>query len=114
MWDWHGGPDGWGWLWMGLMMIVWLPLLVLLVWALRQFGQTAHPPPAPPREPDRGAEAESDALEIARRRYARGEVDREQYLQIIEDLQLEPLDRRTRATHVAAAPPSQTSDPPTT
>ena len=86
MW-WHDGPDGWGWVWMGLMMaIVWLPLLVILVWALRQFGQPPQPPAAPPRDADRASGAEPDALELARRSYARGELDRERYLQIIEDL----------------------------
>ena len=88
MWDWHGGPDGWGWLWMGLMMtIVWLPLLVLLVWALRQFGQPAQSPGAPPRESERRQEPDVDARELARRTYARGEIDRERYLQILEDLE---------------------------
>lgn len=83
MWYWHDGPDGWGVFWMGLMMaIVWLPLLVLLIWAFRQFT-------APPRrdEPPAGAPTqESDAREEARRAYARGELDRERFLQVIEDL----------------------------
>jgi uncharacterized membrane protein len=84
MWYWHDGPGGWGVLWMGVMMVVfWLPVIAILAWALRQFVQPPRdhgaPPPAPP--------AELDAREIARRTYARGEIDRERYLQIIEDLE---------------------------
>jgi uncharacterized membrane protein len=67
---------------MGVMMlVVSLPLLLIVVWALRQFGQPPRgnePPSPPPSEPD--------AREIARRAYARGELDRERYRQIIEDL----------------------------
>lgn len=83
MWNWGDGPDGWGWFWMGVMMVVvWLPLLVLLIWALRQFGQPSRrdeswPGQLPP---------EPGAREIARRAYARGEIDRERYQQIMQDL----------------------------
>ena len=35
MWYWHDGVDGWGALWMTLgMAFVWLPLILLLAWAL--------------------------------------------------------------------------------
>jgi uncharacterized membrane protein len=65
---------------MGVMMaIVWVPLLVALIWALRQFRRPGEPPsPPPPGEPD--------ARELARRAYARGEMDREHFLQVIRDL----------------------------
>ena len=83
MWWGHDGGDGWWWFWMGMMMVfVWLPLLVALIWALRQFGgpgQAAAPPQDRRREPS--------ALDLARRAYARGDLDRERYLQIIEDLE---------------------------
>ncbi len=85
MWTWHDGGDGWGVLWMGLMMaIVWVPLLLVFVWALREFGR--------PREDDRasmrGPVPEPAAGEIARRAYARGEIDRERYLQVMDDLRV--------------------------
>lgn len=84
MWEWHDGPDGWGMVWMGLMMaIVWLPLLLILVWALREFGGPRRNEQSPPNH----SPPEPDATEIARRAYARGEIDRERYLQIIEDLE---------------------------
>lgn len=80
---WHNGPDGWGWLWMVVVMaVVWLPLLIGGLWLLTR---VAGPPPPPTR--DAGGEPPLDAVEIARRAYARGELPRERYLQIIEDLQ---------------------------
>jgi len=83
MWNWGDGPDGWGWFWMGAMMlIVWLPLLVILLWALRRFGQPSSGNEPPPNK----IPTEPDAREIARRAYARGEIDRERYQQIMEDL----------------------------
>jgi uncharacterized membrane protein len=84
MWEWHEGPDGWGVLWMGLMMaIVWLPLLLILFWGLREFGRPHNDGRPPSNQPP----AEPDARELARRAYARGEIDRERYLQVIEDLE---------------------------
>lgn len=71
-------------LWMGLMMaVVWLPLLVILIWGLRQLGQ----PPRDREPPMHASPAEPDARESARRTYARGEIDRERYLQMIDDLE---------------------------
>ena len=84
MWQWSDGPDGWGVLWMLLMMtFVWLPILLLILWGLRGFSGPAnrHEPPPPPSRNEA-----SDAREIARQTYARGEIDRERFLQIIEDL----------------------------
>lgn len=80
MWDWHDGPDGWGWFWMILMMAaVWAPLLVLLLWTSGPLGRAA-PPNARPRE------SPPDARELARQAYARGEMDRERFLQMMADL----------------------------
>jgi uncharacterized membrane protein len=84
MWQWHDGPDGWGVFWMFLMMSVfWLPIIVIVLWGLRGFSGPAgryEPPASRPR-----SEA-PDAREVARQTYARGEIDREQFLQLIEDL----------------------------
>lgn len=75
----------WGWLLMPLMMaLVWVPLLLLVGWGARLVlgvgaGATsagsAHPP-AP----------EADARELARRGYARGDMTRERFLEVIADL----------------------------
>ncbi len=52
-------------------------LVLLVVWLLARATRPASPPPARPRD---------DALEQARLRYARGEIDREAFLQIERDL----------------------------
>lgn len=72
MWYWH---DGWG-LGMGLMMLfVWAPLVVVTVVLVSRLGSRGGP-----------TESGIDALEIARRAYARGDITRERYLQVVEDL----------------------------
>ena len=78
MWDWQGA-GGWWWVWMVFMMaLFWIPLILAVVWMLRQMGGGSRP--------STGPEGDGDAVEIARRAYARGELPRERYLQIIEDL----------------------------
>jgi len=72
-----GDGDGWGWVWMAFMMpmmlIFWGGLILLVVWLVRRW-------------PERGAPHDVDAIEIARRRYARGEINREELEQIRRDL----------------------------
>lgn len=96
MW-WGDGPDGWEWIWMAAMMVVvWLPLGLLALWALGQFGR----PPADqaPRDGDRAGAIEPRTL--ARSAYARGEMSREQFLRVIEDLdRTEAAPPRSRSTH---------------
>lgn len=76
-----------GW-WMVFGGIVWLLFLVTVVWlAITLIARTS--PTAKP--PDAG----DSAREIARQRYARGEIDRDAYLQIMEDLDSQP-DARNR------------------
>ncbi len=58
--------NGWDWVWMSTMMaLFWGALIVFGVWVVRQFT-------------DRG----SSPLEIARLRYARGEITKEQFEEI--------------------------------
>ncbi len=72
---WMHGIGGIG---MGLGILVWLALLggiaALVVWAVRQYS------------PRTGAGPGEDALEILRRRYAQGEITREQFEQMKRDL----------------------------
>jgi len=73
---------GWGWGMMILITIFWIIGLALLVWLIyRLFGGIR----GAGRRPEDG-----QAEEILRKRFARGEIDRETYERMLEDL------RRTR------------------
>lgn len=62
--------SGWSWVWMSAMMVLfWGALIVFGVWAVRSFT-------------DRG----QSSLGIAKDRYARGDISRDQYEQIRQDL----------------------------
>jgi putative membrane protein len=85
---WGYGPDwgmmggGWGGGWMGpFMMIVWLIILALavaaVVWFVRSTTQTSTYPPRI---------GQSRGLEVLEERYARGEINREEYLQKKADI----------------------------
>ena len=81
---WHTG-DGMGWwmLWGGLMMLLfWGTVIALIVWAV-QAGTRREAGPSPP--PPAGG-ARQTPLDIARERYARGELSREEFEQIKKDL----------------------------
>jgi putative membrane protein len=69
--DWH---NGWGWMWMGLMMILfWGGLIVLVVLLLRGGGFRG-------RKDETGTPASGpDASEILRARFARGEITEDEY-----------------------------------
>jgi putative membrane protein len=78
---WHSG-DGMGWwmLWGGLMMVLfWGAIIALVIWAAQSLsrdggGQAEHGPPRTP-------------LEIAKERYARGEIGRDEFEQLKRDLE---------------------------
>jgi len=80
MWNhgWSGGFGGLGM--MGIGFLFWLliiaAIVVLVMWAVRR--SSGRSPGVSSREPD--------ALEIARRRYARGEISKEQFEQLKQDL----------------------------
>lgn len=65
---------GMGWLGMVAMLLVWVGVIALVVWGVSG------------RFPRSRTTTEPDALEIVRRRYARGEISREEYLQATETL----------------------------
>ena len=70
MWGWG---VGWWWLLMPIGMIIfWGGVIALIVWAIRQFSE--------------GRGGGGSAIEIARGRYARGEISREEFEQIRRDL----------------------------
>ncbi len=74
-----GGWGGWGWPFMGIIPLILLALLVaavvLLVRGVSGTGE-AHPPPA----------RRSPALDVLEERYARGEINRDEYLQKKKDI----------------------------
>lgn len=66
--------DGWWILWGGLMMLIfWGGIVALVIWAVRSLVNRDEGQPERP-------------LEIARRRYASGEITREEFEQIRQDL----------------------------
>ena len=73
MWQWNAGM-GWWMVFGGIMMIVfWGAIIWLIVWGIRKATEGNR----------RG---EKGPLDIARERYARGEITREQFEQIKRDL----------------------------
>ncbi len=70
----------WGWgMWAGavLMALFWAVVILLAVWGLRMLF------------PDRRSTSSAAAntpLEIAQRRYSRGEISRDEYLALLADL----------------------------
>ena len=75
---WFDGNFWWG---MGLMMffmiVFWGGIIALIVWAILRFTR---------RESGRYVAGRSDPLDIARERYAKGEITKEQFEQIKRDL----------------------------
>ena len=70
MWGWG---VGWWWLLMPIGMIIfWGGVIALVIWAVRQFSE--------------GRGGGGSAIEIARGRYARGEISQEEFGQIRRDL----------------------------
>ena len=73
MWWWmHGAPVG-DWWWMmligwGFMLLFWGAIIALVIWGVRQFTGRR--------------ELDCSPLDIARERYARGEITQEQYEEI--------------------------------
>lgn len=85
-WGHHMGFGGWGLLLTGLF---WIGLIVLGVWLLaRLFPKAGSSQAAAHEEGPRGRtwQAPETPLEILKRRYARGEVSKEEYETIRHDL----------------------------
>lgn len=81
---WHT-VDGMGWwmVWGGLMMVLfWGAIIALIVWAVQSVGrrETGQTPTGP-------SGAGPTPLEIAKERYARGDIGREEFERIKKDLE---------------------------
>jgi putative membrane protein len=70
----YGMMAGMGWLGLLMMALFWIGVILLVVWGLSNAF------------PSRRQAAEPDAEEILKRRYARGDISREEYLQASETL----------------------------
>jgi len=75
MWGWH---DGMGWWMVFWMVLFWGVIVALVVWGIKKLAE-------------RGSSGSSnsekrDPLDIAKERYARGEISREEFEQIKKDL----------------------------
>jgi len=77
---WHGGFPLFGSLFGIVLFAVFIGLLVWALMRLMNHDHTRHAPVGGPWQ------ARDDALNAARMRYARGELDRDQYFQVVEDL----------------------------
>ncbi len=80
---WHTG-DGMGWwmLWGGLMMVLfWGVIIGLIVWAIQSSTGWRAGQPRPESAADRSP------LDIAKERYARGEIGRDEFERMRQDLQ---------------------------
>lgn len=78
MMDWEYGM-GWGWGWFGMILFWLVPILLVAVGLKYFFGGGSRPNP--------GARDERQgALELLEERYARGEIDREEFLKKRDDL----------------------------
>ncbi len=71
MWD----ASGWGMLFGGLWMVVfWGGFIALIVWGIKKLTERG------------GTSARRDSLDIARERYARGEIPKKEFEQLRKDL----------------------------
>ncbi len=65
---------------MGLGWLFWIVLLMVIIWAVvRLVNANQSREEFPPERPD-------DALSVLKKRYARGEISREEYLKMKQDL----------------------------
>ena len=73
------GHDMWGWGWMWFGWVLWLILIAVIIWAVVRFTSSAsgRSHSTPPQE---------SALDILKKRYARGEISREEFEQMKKDL----------------------------
>ncbi|MFF7250211.1 SHOCT domain-containing protein [Embleya sp. NPDC008237] len=73
----HGGhmyedDDGWEWVWGSILMLLLILVIVAAVWLLARGSSLGRTAPGP----DSGG---SSATEVLAQRYARGEIDTEEY-----------------------------------
>ena len=75
MWCWSDGVSGWGIFGMVMMVVFWIVIIVLVVWGIKRFTQGTAT-----------ITNTGGPLDIARERYARGEIFKQEYEDIKRDL----------------------------
>ncbi len=74
-----GWGYGMGWFWPIIMVAFWIVVIVAIVFLIRWLIKT-------PRAGKQWARSEDSALEILKRRYARGEIDKQEFEEKKKDL----------------------------
>jgi putative membrane protein len=69
----NGAIGGWGIFGVVMMVATWVAIIVLVVWGIQQFTKEK-------------TTASKGALDIAKERYAKGEISKEEFEQIKRDL----------------------------
>ena len=75
MWHWH---DGMGWWMVFWMVLFWGAIVTLVVWGVKKLTERGRS--------ESSTSEKRDPLDIAKERYARGEISREEFEQIKKDL----------------------------
>jgi len=78
---WHGYYFGGGWWMLGLGILFWGSIIALIVWAARRGGSD--------RSDRQGASSDKRPIDYLKERYARGEIDRDEYEQVKRHLREE-------------------------
>jgi len=73
---------GFGWIGMLIMFLFWVGLILLVVWLIKSVFSTANNNHLSSKKASIG----SNAMEILAQRYARGEINRQEYELMKEDL----------------------------
>jgi putative membrane protein len=83
-----GGWDGWGWFWPFhfIIPLLFLALIVTVVVLLARYAAGWGGHPMGPRMMGYSMERRSSALGVLEERYARGEINRDEYLEKKRDL----------------------------
>ena len=79
--DYHEMLEGWfphflGWLWIVIPLLLWVTLLVLIAWGVSRMLSIQRG-----RKQEQPDQQYNQAEEILRERYARGEIDTEEYME---------------------------------
>lgn len=73
-----GWGCGWGWPWPILMLVFWIAVIAGVVFAVRWLMLSANR--------GRGGTSEGSALDILKKRYAKGEINKDEYEKIKKDI----------------------------